>query len=149
MPPTAAEMSADVEALMLEESEKMKDLAFDRASDRYQKDRHRATGSFPPIMEANQAARTFVDGSWRDLRYYDAGRRAVGEQAPPPRVGHLLPAPDPREVPDRQPRPARGLPQRHPLDRGQHVPPEHAVGEQPEDEPVDDRADRLHPVGRQ
>lgn len=57
-----------VEALMLEESDKLKEATFDRASDRHQRDRHRATGSFPPIPEANQAARDLVNANWTDLR---------------------------------------------------------------------------------
>lgn len=42
-------------------------MSYDRASDRYSKDRHRATRAYPSTLEANQRAREWVSRNWGSL----------------------------------------------------------------------------------
>jgi len=64
---SATPTSSEIERIALDVSEEMKDAAIDRAAERYAQDRYRATRAYPPIPEANAAARTFVDTNWTTL----------------------------------------------------------------------------------
>jgi len=64
---TAAPTPADIELLALEETEKLRVAALDRAADRYSREQHRVFRQFPSIAEANAAAREFVESNWADL----------------------------------------------------------------------------------
>jgi energy-coupling factor transporter ATP-binding protein EcfA2 len=57
----------DLQEVLLQETEKLRNSSIDRAADRYSKDTHRASHAFPSITEANRVAREFIESQWASL----------------------------------------------------------------------------------
>lgn len=58
---------ADIEQLLEGLTDDLRTSTVDRVAQRYLEHRRRLTGDFPPIPEANETARTFVDAQWGTL----------------------------------------------------------------------------------
>ena len=63
----ATPTAADVERVILEETEKLKDRTHDRVAERYVQEERRLNGQYPNVAEANEAARVTIGTHWTDL----------------------------------------------------------------------------------